>query len=82
MPSFICFGAINSNSPQQNGGVFIGEINCGGWDANQKQNQGHGALYGLYNVVINQLSITYDNFEMMDGVINDQDFKSMIAGNM
>lgn len=82
MPTFISFGAINSNSPQQNAGVFIGEINCGGWDANQKQNQGHGALYGFYNVIVNQICVTYDNFELLDGVINDQDFKPITASNV
>ncbi|QSO50246.1 hypothetical protein JZ785_14870 [Alicyclobacillus curvatus] len=82
MPQIIFFGAININSPQQNGGVFVGEINCGGWDANQKQNIGHGSLYGFYNVVVNQLSIANDNYELLDGVINDQDFKPMTAGNL
>ncbi|MCF8568073.1 hypothetical protein LLE49_25440 [Alicyclobacillus tolerans] len=82
MASFICFGVINTNTPQQNGGVFIGEINCGGWDANQKQNLGHGALYGFYNIILNQQSYLLDSFEMIDGAINDNDFKSMVAGNI
>ncbi len=81
MPCFISFGAVNSNTPQQNAGVFIGEITCGGWDANQKQNLGHGALYGFFNVTTNIWSFTFDNFEMMDGLIADQDYKPSLGTN-
>ena len=82
MASVICFGAININSPQQNGGVFVGEVNCGGWDANQKTNNAHGALYGFFNIILNQQSYLLDNSEMFDGMINDQDFKPMVGGNI
>lgn len=82
MASLICFGTININSTAQNAGVFVGEINCGGWDANQKQNQGHGNLYGFFNVVLYQQSYLFDNFEVFDGTINDQDLKPMVGGNL
>lgn len=81
MPCFITFGAVNSNTPQQNAGVFIGEINCGGWDANQKQNLGHGALYGFFNVTTNIWSAAFDGNEWLDGLILDQDFKPLIGSN-
>ncbi|QSO48271.1 hypothetical protein [Alicyclobacillus mengziensis] len=82
MPTLIHFGMVNSNSPQQNAGVLIGEINTGGWDANMKINQGHGALFGFFNLVYLQYNVNIDNFEMLDGVINDQDFKPMVGGNL
>lgn len=82
MPNMICIGAININCPQQNAGVFIGEINCGGWDANQKQNQGFGALNGLFNFVCFQSAYLYDNFELIDGLMNDADFKPLIGMNI
>ncbi|WDL98776.1 hypothetical protein [Alicyclobacillus sp. ALC3] len=81
MSSLIYFGAINTNTPQQNGGVFIGEINCGGWDANQKLNMAHGAVYGFNNIILNQQAYLFDNFEVIDGVMNDQDFKPIISAN-
>ncbi|MFB5188876.1 hypothetical protein [Alicyclobacillus fastidiosus] len=82
MASVICFGAININSPQQNAGVFVGEVNCGGWDANEKVNQGHGALFGFFNVILNQQTYVTDSFEMIDGMINDQDFKPIASMNI
>lgn len=82
MPVFVRFGMIHSNAPQQNAGVFIGEINCGGWDANQKQNQGHGAIFGFFNVCMYQWNAALDNMELLDGVMFDQDFKPMIGGNL
>ncbi|MDQ0188826.1 hypothetical protein JI721_12495 [Alicyclobacillus cycloheptanicus] len=82
MPSVICFGVINANTSQQNSGVFIGEIICGGWDANQKQNQGHGSVYGFCNVIVNQWNATLDNFEAFDGFIADQDFKPLAGMNV
>lgn len=78
----ISFGAVNVNSPQQNAGVFIGQMNLGGWDANMKQNTAHAALYGFYNVIYLQHNTTVDSMEVMDGVINDSDFKPLVAGNL
>lgn len=82
MAAFISFGVLNVNSPNQNGGVFIGEINCGGWDANQKQNQGHASVFGFFNVFSNQWNVTLDSYEMFDGIINDQDFKPLLGTNV
>lgn len=82
MPSVILIGAVNSNTPQQNTGMFIGEYNFGGWDANMKLNQGHGGLYGFFNVIPLQLNLNLDNMEMIDGVINDQDIKPVASANL
>ena len=82
MPTLINFGMINTNTPQQNAGVFVGEINFGGWDANMKSNYGHGALFGFFNVIVMQFSANVDNLETFDGIINDQDFKPLVGGNL
>ncbi len=82
MPNLIVFGVINSNTPQQNAGVFVGEFNSSGWDANAKQNYGHGSVYGLFNTFIGQWNLNIDSFESVDGMIIDQDFKPLLGGNM
>ena len=82
MPSIIIVGAINSNTPQQNAGVFVGEFNHAGWDANMKLNQGHGGLYGFFNVIPAQFNLNLDNLEMIDGAINDQDLKPLFGTNV
>lgn len=81
MPNVISFGLININSPQQNAGVFIGQINMTGWDSNQKMNIGHGALFGIFNWSAGNFNYTFDGFEVIDGAIADQDIKSQIASN-
>lgn len=75
MPTAITFLTINSNSPQQNAGVFIGEVNITGWDANTKSNYGHGSIYGFFNVLVAISNLNFDGLELIDGVINDQDLK-------
>ncbi|QQE77443.1 hypothetical protein [Alicyclobacillus sp. SO9] len=80
MPAFIAFGVINANSPQQNSGIFIGQVNVTGWDANQKLNFAHGSNFGPFSLIGGTISNTIDSFEWIDGVINDQDMK--IAWNM
>ena len=82
MPSVILVGAFNSNTPQQNAGTFVGEYNFGGWDANMKLSQGHGGLFGFFNVYPLQLNINFDNLEVIDGMMNDMDLKPMIGGNV
>lgn len=43
MPSIFNIGVINSSAPQQNAmGVYLGELNMTGWDANQKVNSAQG----------------------------------------
>ncbi|QSO48264.1 hypothetical protein [Alicyclobacillus mengziensis] len=81
MPSFIAFGMINQNTPQENAGIFMGEGNIGGWDANMKLSQGHGGLYGYFNALPMQVNILFDNFEGIDGAINDADVKSSVVAN-
>ncbi|MCL6600497.1 MAG: hypothetical protein K6T81_17450 [Alicyclobacillus macrosporangiidus] len=79
MPSLIVFGVINQNTPQQNAGLFIGEGNLGGWDANIKQNQGRAGIFGWFNVTPMWANINVDNLEIADGVIMDQDVKPTIG---
>lgn len=81
MPSIIVCGAFFQNTPQQNAGAFIGEYNLGGWDANMKLCQGHGGTFGFFNVVPIQVNVNFDNFEVIDGAMNDQDFKPQSSGN-
>jgi len=81
MPSFIAFGMINQNTPQQNAGIFVGEGNIGGWDANMKLAQGHGGTYGAFNAYPIQLNVLFDNFEGIDGAINDPDAKPELSAN-
>ncbi|SIS52250.1 hypothetical protein [Alicyclobacillus vulcanalis] len=71
---FILSGVLNTMTPQQNAGVFLGQINIGGWDANQKYGAGKALDAGLLNVLVSSNTLI-DSFEMMDGVIHDQDFK-------
>jgi hypothetical protein len=82
VPFILLCGALNSNTPQQNAGAFVGEFNFGGWDANIKLNQGHGGLYGFFNFIPAQLNINLDNMEGIDGVILDQDTKPIQSGNL
>lgn len=82
MPFILLCGALNSNTPQQNAGAFVGEFNFGGWDANIKLNQGHGGLYGFYNLIPAHLNINLDNMEGIDGAILDQDMKPIQSGNV
>ncbi|WP_067625833.1 hypothetical protein [Alicyclobacillus acidiphilus] len=82
MTSFISFRAINVNASSQNSGVFVGEIRIPGWDANQKSNSAHAAVYGSSNVEATTVNVTVDNFEAIDGMINDQDVKPYGGHNL
>ncbi|GMA49846.1 hypothetical protein GCM10025857_12030 [Alicyclobacillus contaminans] len=82
MPSLIFCGALNLNTAQTNAGSFIGEYNFSGWDANTKQNQGEGTLFGFFNFLPLHASFNIDNLEFADGVINDQDVKTLGAANV
>ncbi len=81
MPSLVYFGIINQNTPQQNAGIFLGEGNIGGWDANIKLSQGHGGTYGFFNMFPAQFNLIFDNFEVIDGAIIDPDVKASIVAN-
>lgn len=82
MASIIIVGVLNSNTPQQNAGVFVGEFNYSGWDANIKLNQAHGGLYGFFNIIPAQFNLNVDNLEAIDGMINDQDLKPLLGANV
>jgi len=82
MSSIIICGMLNSNTPQQNAGVFIGKYHFTGWDSNVKANQGHGSTTGFFNQMYQQINVNMDSYEVADGVINDQDFKPLGGINM
>lgn len=79
MPCLIVLGTVSQNTPQENGGIFIGEGNLGGWDANMKINQGHGGYYGFFNFTPAWVNMNVDNMEVIDGIMNDQDVKLNMA---
>ncbi|MFB5188875.1 hypothetical protein KKP3000_001309 [Alicyclobacillus fastidiosus] len=74
MPVLILSGSVNSNTPQQNAGVFVGQVNMGGWDANEKESVAQSGIFGFFSVT-SGYNILNDNFEFIDGMINDQDLK-------
>ncbi|MCF8565468.1 hypothetical protein LLE49_12150 [Alicyclobacillus tolerans] len=82
MPVLVAFGVINSNSPNQNAGVFIGQNSITGWDANQKINVGHGASFGWFNYTFGGYNVTFDNFEYSDGAMYDMDNKVSWSTNV
>lgn len=82
MPAFVFIGANNVNSPQQNAGVFIGQINNGGWDANMKFQAARSGNFGTWNINNSFMNVLNDNMEFIDGVINDQDLKPNVDGNV
>ena len=82
MPFYISFRGINVNSSSQNAGVFVGDISIPGWDANQKTNSAHASIYGFSNIEFTTVNITMDSQELMDGIINDQDFKPVWGTNV
>lgn len=81
MPEYISFGEINTNSEQQNAGVFIGDISLPGADTSGKNNFGRGAIYGFGNIQLNLLNVIVDAYELVDGVMLDTDQKSTAARN-
>lgn len=82
MPVFVSFGVINSNAPNQNAGIFVGQNSITGWDANQKYNIGHGSLYGWFNYTFGGCNAVFDNFELIDGAITDMDNKISWSSNI
>lgn len=82
MPNMISFGVMNVNTPQQNAGVFVGQVNMTGWDANQKMDMGHGGTYGIFCFSIGNLNYNFDGFELIDGAIADQDIKGQVAATL
>lgn len=77
MPAIIITGPISVNTPQQNAfGVAIGNNGMSNWDANMKFNTAKGGNFGVFSVSITGGAIMFDNLEVIDGVINEQDIKS------
>jgi hypothetical protein len=81
MPSLITFNMITCNSPQQNSGTYIGEVNINGLDANQKQNAGQTGTYGLF-IVNGNFNFMFDGNEVFDSPIIDADVKSSLSGQV
>ncbi|WP_066303696.1 hypothetical protein [Bacillus sp. FJAT-29814] len=75
MPSVINVGLLNINSPQPSSAIFIGEGIVNGMDANRKQNLNQGGIYGINTINAGNINNVADSFEIVDGVIFDQDFK-------
>ncbi|WP_160725549.1 hypothetical protein [Bacillus sp. USDA818B3_A] len=80
MPSVINLGVFNVNSPQASSAIFIGEGVVNGMDANRKYNLNMGGVYGFNNATAGNVNNIADSFEMLDGVIFDQDLKPNIGG--
>ncbi|MBM7656180.1 hypothetical protein [Neobacillus cucumis] len=80
MPSVINLGVFNVNSPQASSAIFIGEGVVNGMDANRKYNLNMGGTYGFSNLNTGNVNNIADSFEMIDGVIFDQDLKPNIGG--
>ncbi|QQE80213.1 hypothetical protein [Alicyclobacillus sp. SO9] len=82
MPAFVWIGVNNCNTPQENAGVFIGQINNGGWDANMKFQAAKTGNFGFFSINNSLWNWMSDNMEFIDGVINDQDLKPTFDGNV
>ncbi|WAH44543.1 hypothetical protein NZD89_07650 [Alicyclobacillus fastidiosus] len=81
IPALILIGAFNSNTPQQNAGAYVGQINNGGWDANQKFEVAKSGNFGFFSMY-NSVNILTDSFEFIDGMVIDSDIKPTVAGNV
>ncbi|MCM3570995.1 hypothetical protein [Neobacillus mesonae] len=82
MPSFIHLGVLNEGTPQQNASFVVGESIITGMDANRKYNLAFGGTFGLFNIVSANLGNNLDSFDVIDGVMNDQDIKPNFGGNI
>lgn len=82
MPFFIVIGTAAADAAFQNAGIFLGEGNVGGWDANRKMSQAHGGEFGFFNWSPGFYNLNLDSFEVVDGAINDADAKPVIGNNL
>lgn len=80
VPSVINLGCFIINSQQPSSVVNIGESVINGMDANRKYNLNMGGVYGVTNINGGNLNNIVDSFEVMDGLIFDQDIKPNIGG--
>lgn len=82
MPCLIFSGiGITTNTPQQNSGVWVGEQNFSGFDANMKFNTAQGGNFGIMSIQMDFMNVMLDNMEMIDGVVNDMDVKPTLGVN-
>jgi hypothetical protein len=75
VPSVINVGIFNINSPQPSSAIFVGEGIVNGMDANRTYNLNMGGNYGFNNLNTGIINNVNDSFEVIDGVIFDQDIK-------
>lgn len=81
MASIVNVGILNINSPQPSSAIFVGEGIVNGMDANRKYNLNSGGTYGINTINAGNINNVADSFEIIDGVIFDQDFKPSIPVN-
>ncbi|MCF8568074.1 hypothetical protein LLE49_25445 [Alicyclobacillus tolerans] len=82
IPAFVFIGVVNDNTPQQNAGVFIGQINNGSWDANMKFQAAKTGNFDVMSTNFQPLNFFWDSFEFIDGVVNTQDIKPDMEANL
>ncbi|MBS4214878.1 MULTISPECIES: hypothetical protein [Neobacillus] len=82
MASVVNVGILNINSPQPSSAIFVGEGIVNGMDANRKYNLNSGGIYGINTINAGNINSVADSFEIIDGVIFDQDIKPIIATNI
>lgn len=82
MASIVNVGILNINSPQPSSAIFVGEGIVNGMDANRKYNLNSGGTYGINTINAGNINNVADSFEIIDGVIFDQDIKPSIATNI
>ena len=82
MPAFVFIVNFQSNTPQQNAGTFIGQINNGSWDANMKLQGAKTGNFDVLSLNIQPFNFLYDSFEFIDGVVNTQDVSPDVEGNV
>lgn len=82
MPSMVNLGMVSMNTPQQNSSLFIGESIMTGMDANVKFDSGLSSTFGSLIYQVFSVNTNFDNFQGASGVMNDQDVKSNLSGNL
>lgn len=82
MAMVLTFNMVNvGGSPQNNGGVLVGEVAMTGWDSHQKQNYAFGPNFGFFNVFPANLNWQND-VDLIDGIMNDMDNKASLNANI
>lgn len=68
---------LNSETINQNAGIFFGETAITGFDSHQKSNYGTGPVYGAGLQSTRNVNVIFDR-DAVDGVMDDRDIKSGI----